>query len=698
MKFRLSHFAAVATVVFASTAPLAAQDKKLTERDISIVRLGSEEDLTTTPTLPRGYAVVIGISDYANLGKDERLPYAEKDAENFYSALISKEGGQIEFENVKKLLGKDATRANIQDALENWLPSKAQPGDRVVVYFVGHGLTDEKRSGYLAPYDVDLADLEDTAYPMARLGSVLSNDVKAGFKLLFVDACHSGKINVTSTLENINESLRGLPQGFLTLTSSRASEPSYEDPDLAGGSGVFTYYLVRGWLGEADVDPADGRVTADELIYYVKREVREHVRSKGNRQTPLEFGDFPYDLILGYNPSRQGELAEFLPEAANGTVVVEANLEGTEIYIDDLRYGVAAPDQPLRVPGLATGTHRVRGVRAGYEPATVEVNVIPGGTQTVSIRLFQQRVVDPEAAKLYDRGERLWRESNGSDKDLAQAADLLQRALKLDDRYSRAALELCRVEQARGNTQKGLAACKTALEIDPDLVDARTMYGVLLMDSGDYGEAVRELQLASQQDAKNTYVYSLLAEAFFWADRPQEAEAAADRAVTLDDGSAQAYLLRAEARRVQSKFEESIPDYHRTLDLASYDSGIARKVAFWVIGMGMRKNRSGRRALYRSQTAAAYYGLCADEIGLENFREAVKYCDDALDVDEKDPQTHLLTADAWAGLFSQDNRRRYLLETEQSIQTSLRLNPNQENAALLERKLHEIDDLLSVFR
>src|SRR5260370_11896014 len=260
------------------------------ERDLSIVRLGSPDELKMPVNVPRGYAVVIGISTYKNLSEQNNLAFAEKDAENFYSALISKEAGNIEWENVTKLIGPQATLENIRNTLEVWLPSHAQETDRVVVFFVGHGVSDQNGNGYLAPYDIDPQHPTETAYPMERLGEVFSKQVKARWKMLLADACHSGKLTIDTNTERVNESLRGLPQGFLTLTSSRASEQSFEDPALAGGNGIFSYFLARGWQGEADVDPADGVVTADELVTYVKREVRAYARSRGTQQTPLEFG------------------------------------------------------------------------------------------------------------------------------------------------------------------------------------------------------------------------------------------------------------------------------------------------------------------------------------------------------------------------------------------------------------------------
>lgn len=668
-------------------------------RDIVPVRLGTPDSLKTPVRVPRGYAVVIGISNYKNLPPQGNLAYPEKDAENVYSALISKEGGNIEFENVKKLVGPQATLANIKEALEVWLPSHAQEQDRAIVFFVGHGVTDKNGRGFLAPYDIDPKRIAETGYPMDQLGEVLSKKVKARWKMLLTDACHSGKITVdTSAAGQVNESLRGLPQGFLTLTSSRASEQSFEDAQLAGGNGVFSYFLVRGWLGEADVDPSDGVVTADELVTYVKREVRAYAKTRGAQQTPLEFGDFPDDLILGYSPARRQQIVAKLPELNNGSVVVEANLDMVQVFIDDQDYGTAAPDHPLRVPGLASGVHHVRGVRMGYEPVTVDVNVLPGGAQTVSLRLLRQRTVKPAAKANFDSGDAIWKKSGASAADLAKAADLFSKALKDEPSYSAAALGLCRVLQAQGKAPEALKSCQRAIEIDPDYVEARTMAGALLMENGDYPEAVRQVQQAALQDPKNSFVQSLLAEALFLADRPAESEEAANKAIALDASSAQAYLLRGEARRAQKRFDEAISDYTRALQAQDFNSSGLRVVAYWAIGSGMKKHRSGVQFLYRSQKASAYYGLCAAEIGRENYLHAIKFCNQSLAVEKDDPDSFLLLSECYAQMFSRDNRRDYLLGAKDNLEAVLRVNPNIDKATQLRGKLKEITELLGVVK
>ena len=268
--------------------------------------LQSERQLRTRPApadgppqaVPRGYALVVGIGTYQQLRPSENLQFGESDAEAVYRVLISQEGGAFPAENVHLLLGSNATLEKLSYELEEWLPSVAQEQDRVVVYFTGHGLVRRGR-GYLAPWDINPADPENTAYAMEQLGQVLSEKVKARWKVLMADACHSGKITPETTDEAVVNQLRQLPQSFLTLTATRGRESSFEDPDLSTGLGLFSYFVVQGLQGNADNDPCDGLITADETIEYVRGGVRSYGRSRGVSQTPTEHGDFDNDMILG---------------------------------------------------------------------------------------------------------------------------------------------------------------------------------------------------------------------------------------------------------------------------------------------------------------------------------------------------------------------------------------------------------------
>jgi len=68
---------------------------------------------------------------------------------------------------------------------------------------------------------------------------------------------------------------------------------SEEREDL--GHGVFTYYLLEGLRGKADLD-GDGIITVDEAYNYVSKKVPE-VTSQN--QNPVKKGEVEGQLILG---------------------------------------------------------------------------------------------------------------------------------------------------------------------------------------------------------------------------------------------------------------------------------------------------------------------------------------------------------------------------------------------------------------
>src|SRR5947209_17592498 len=73
--------------------------------------------------IPKSYALVIGISTYQYLPQKNQLKYSTADAAAIYTTLISPEAGQFPAENVHRLIGPNATLANIKRELEHRLPS-----------------------------------------------------------------------------------------------------------------------------------------------------------------------------------------------------------------------------------------------------------------------------------------------------------------------------------------------------------------------------------------------------------------------------------------------------------------------------------------------------------------------------------------------------------------------------------------------
>src|SRR5262245_189580 len=90
------------TLLLSSLLPsLLAQPPAPQRRDLKIETVDS-----TAPslfTIPRSYALIVGISNYKNLSPDQQLRYAERDAQAMFTILISPEGGNFKVENVHVL-------------------------------------------------------------------------------------------------------------------------------------------------------------------------------------------------------------------------------------------------------------------------------------------------------------------------------------------------------------------------------------------------------------------------------------------------------------------------------------------------------------------------------------------------------------------------------------------------------------------
>jgi tetratricopeptide (TPR) repeat protein len=316
----------------------------------------------------------------------------------------------------------------------------------------------------------------------------------------------------------------------------------------------------------------------------------------------------------------------------------------------------------------------------------------------VPLRLHYRKNVKPGAQAKYDEARRIWDRSGASRPDLQKAAALLSDALKEDNKYGAAALLLCRVQSTLGDPIEALKNCRQATRQDENSVEARIMYGVMLLQTGDAAESVRELQKAAIQSPDDSFVHSVLAEALIQVDRFEDAEKSASQALARNPSSAQGFLLRGEARLFQNKLADAVEDYQQSLRLSDFRSGTLRTVAFWAVGHGMTKHRSGRQALHRTQKAVAYFGLCSCEFGRKNFLRAGGYCELALKEDKTDPDTYILLGQNYLELFNRDNRREFLQPARQNLEQALTLQPEHERKTELKSQIAQIRELLPVVR
>jgi WD40 repeat protein len=257
---------------------------------------------------PQRWAVIVGVSEYQNAGIPS-LKYADKDAEAVANFLRRPEGGGYDSDHMQVLLNKDATLANLKNALINFL-NQAIDMDLVVIYFAGHGAPEPARPSntYLLTYDSDPSALGTSAFPMWDIQTVLARYINAKRVVVFSDACHSGAISVNfatrglgSTEQNlVNQYLSDLSktkEGIIVFTASAAGEVSQEYPEF--GHGVFTYYMLEGLEGKADLNN-DYTITINELMQYVEEQVKR--KTHGAQNPTRSQTDYDKELTIATIP------------------------------------------------------------------------------------------------------------------------------------------------------------------------------------------------------------------------------------------------------------------------------------------------------------------------------------------------------------------------------------------------------------
>jgi len=683
--------------VFALAGLIAAQTQTQTktpppdkqQRDLKLEKI--EEPGTPPANAPaHSYAVIVGLSKYPNLPANQQLQFTERDAQSIYTALISPEGGNFKVENIKVLTGAKATLAAIRQAIGTWLPSVAQGDDRVVIYFAGHGFLYGGK-GYLAPYDFNPSQVATSGYPMDELGAAIGGKIHAKWKVLLTDACHSGAISPEDSA-SLNHSLSNLNESLFSLTASRDREVSYETPDLEGGHGVFTYYVVKGLEGEADTLPQDGKVSADELAEYVHTQVRDY--TKGLQNPTFDRGSFDKEMWLSYIPANASPATAPAPQF--GSFAITVNMDGVEVFVDGKSVGVVAKGKPFTLPGMAPGQHTVKGVRQGYEPdGPREETVYPGTESTVNIKILIPRRRDKAAEEALDKG--LASYQKGYDQNYKKAAELFEKALQLDPAYSQAAYYLGLTYNALFDEAKAQQYFKKAVEIDPDYLEAHASYAGMLLDIGDVDEAIRQINTVLARQPDHAAALTMLAQAYRFKELYPQSIEAARKAIRLTPKNAEPHLWLGDSLRLSGKWADAGPEYDQYLKLSDFDSKMAGQLNYYILGslFGMgRKKHAAQEDIWKDLRSLAYFGICDCQYQLKQYDSAIGSCQKSLSYYKQDPYTHydlglayMHKAMATGSLADLDPALRHLRQV-------IAINPDLDQAKIAKQDIANIQKAL----
>jgi hypothetical protein len=267
-------------------------------------------------------ALVIGIGTYENLPQDMFLHGPKNDVKAIQTLLT----GTLQFkpEAIRVLTDENATRQAMLSSMDEWLVAGTAPGDRVYLYFSGHGLQVKDVSGdeedamdeAISTYDIK-ADKTDW------MNVILDDDLEAVLEklkgravTLVIDACHSGTISRSLSPQAISglKGARYLPRPFarsakqpatrglridlgvvdkpaqltaggLTAWSAAAAyQVAWDDVRLPieDRHGVFTSAYIAGYIPRESDANDNGLVSNAELFEYVTRKSKEYCSTLEN--------------------------------------------------------------------------------------------------------------------------------------------------------------------------------------------------------------------------------------------------------------------------------------------------------------------------------------------------------------------------------------------------------------------------------
>ena len=468
---------------------------------------------------PNYYAVIIGVSKFENLPEEEWLQYADRDAETFYDFITSPRGRAFPPENVFLMTDEDALSQAIRSRLGSTLAKKVKPEDTVYIFIATHGTVENvaAKEGYVMGYDSDREDLYSSALPMRELGNIMQNRLKNARRIfLFADVCRAGKLGQVQGAVNRYIEDASSKTETMGLLASRPNEFSRESDEWGGGHGVFTYFLLKGLMGEADLDE-DQTVTASELVSYLYEKVEDateraqHIRDFGDfePETPMSFVDKsgPADSHLGGAWKKSPTLAA----ALQGAVPTEADvvLSALERAIEDGRLLSPTGDNAWDIYQRYLTYALDEDERIEAEDQMV-IALASAGDRVLSAYRRGDQVI-PLDANSYQEGAQLFGyASEISPDDLA-----LQSKAKF--MAGRAAVE-------NRQFDAGIESLREAVSLDPAAAYAYNGLGIAYMEQQRWNEAIENFRAASARAEMWVYPRYNLSRVYASLNRFDEAD------------------------------------------------------------------------------------------------------------------------------------------------------------------------------
>jgi hypothetical protein len=360
--------------------------------------------LLTTPLVAQErvgrHALIIGVSQYQNPAASplKGVPYDVISAGKIADAMGVPRSNQIVLQDDK------ADKASIIRELDS-LAKRVAPGDRVLVYFSGHGTRWPDAQGKclegLYPYDGQSITHAEFAQHISPLGKI------ADKLITIVDACHSGGVVAGKTrslrggelsakffskgdsgraqdcskptnfkarglFDNVTR-LGALQENTVEIAAALPDEQSWDDP---GGGGLATQGIRDCLLGAAKDLDGSGGINLSEIQQCAQKFVNDRVA-----QQPKEAGYLPHTITVLGNKNLIPVSVTKPPvqEPPKPPVVAIKPPEPIKPPVADPLKPTPAQTVAVGIPPPATTTEPVKPIQVVEPPKPAPVAVRPPG-------------------------------------------------------------------------------------------------------------------------------------------------------------------------------------------------------------------------------------------------------------------------------------------------------------------------------
>lgn len=232
---------------------------------------------------PKAVGIVIGVGRFRESGI-ARVKYAARDAE--VMATYLKSIGGIPSGRMRTLIDTHALKSDLVEVLEEWLPEQVDPSTVVYVSVTGRGVV-EATTGAVSMILFDsTATSGARRYSLRRLQESLARlPIQQAVVMLDLSLELAPGREAADMIAPLWEQEGSGKEKIMWMVGNRAVQEAHSyDP---GRHGLFTYHLLKGLGGAADLDK-NGTILVGELCTYTKGQVLKMAHEQyGNEQEPL---------------------------------------------------------------------------------------------------------------------------------------------------------------------------------------------------------------------------------------------------------------------------------------------------------------------------------------------------------------------------------------------------------------------------